>query len=136
VAPTQPAKPGPKPERDRLKATGYRLQATGYRLQATGYRLQANDMKPKLLDNFYFRIKYLTVNRAVDKMYNTDPQHHANQILNCQTSPPGRRKKDACRALRSGPVISGRPRSVNSTWGPLSIQDTSGLFSREFESRR
>jgi len=50
-------------------------------------------LKTRLLDNFYFRIKYLTVDRAVDKMYNIDPQPEPNQILICQHPCPAVAKK-------------------------------------------
>jgi hypothetical protein len=52
-------------------------------------------MKTKFQDNFHFRIKYLTVTGAVDKMYNTNPQPQQNQIHNCQTPQPRRKRKPA-----------------------------------------
>jgi len=50
-------------------------------------------MKTRLPHNFYFRIKYLTVTRPVDKMCNTQPQPQQDQILNCQTPRPGQKRK-------------------------------------------
>jgi hypothetical protein len=50
-------------------------------------------IETKSLDNLYFRIKYLTVTRPVNKVYNTQPQPQQNQIHNCQTPTPGLEKK-------------------------------------------
>jgi hypothetical protein len=59
-------------------------------------------MKTNSLDNLHFRIKYLTVDRPVNKMCNTQPHPEHNQILSCQGPRPGVGKKSAFFEDRSG----------------------------------
>ena len=58
MVPSQRAEPDRSPEA---------IQASNQERQATGDGLQAIYSKTKFLDNFHFRIKHLSVIRAVDK---------------------------------------------------------------------
>ena len=81
MAPTQPAEPSPAAQRQARNS------------QLTTHNIY---MKTKSLDNFHFRIRYLTDTRPIDKMCNTRPQLKQNQILNCHKPLPGRWRGDTC----------------------------------------
>lgn len=95
MAPTQPRETEPQP-------------SFGARLATHNSQLTAIYMKTRLPHNFHFRIKYLTVTRPVDKMYNTQTHPQQNQILKCQTPTPGVRKKNSVFPERPHQPIAAR----------------------------
>jgi hypothetical protein len=117
VAPTQPRETEPQP-------------SFGARLATHNSQLTAIYMKTRLPHNFHFRIKYLTVTRPVDKMYNTQTHPQQNQILKCQTPTPGVQKKTAFspKDRTSQSQHATAPESLSSSTSPQRIRTGSPIY--------
>jgi hypothetical protein len=84
----EPASPG-----NQLQATSSEHSVQGSQLSTPSHQPPATNKKTKLLDNFYFRIKYITVRGPVDRLYTNKRQPAWNQIDKLSRPTPDKKRK-------------------------------------------